>query len=695
MKKILNGLGVLGSVILTVILSILIFAYVLLLNIKFAIGRNGVGNTFKNIDIVETLKNAENGVMWEDFVQLADSLNLSEEQFEQIINNDKVKEQIGDYIGNVLSSTFNDKEANLTKKEVDNFLNLAVDEYNKVSDTKISEKERKEIINSFNEEMISNMNEEFGSINLTETIAPEYIEYIELTDNLLYGNYTLILLAIILFIIGLIALLRFSYYKWIPYVKTSTVISGILILIVGLLLLIIPLQNLEILMPIKKLLVTRIFITSGILFILSIALSIGKKYIKKYVDTKKENIHIEENNNISEKKKEVKKVKDNNNKKIELDKKTIIIITLALILLIIILFLLFGKKGSYTITFDTNGGNEITSVEVKNNEIVKLPEPPVKENHEFIGWTNEEGKIITKGTKVTEDITLKAEWISNDAETITAEFDSNGGNEIDNIKIEKGQIILLPIEPVKDGYIFVGWLDENGNFITEETIITNNIVLKAMWIKKDAKISTIKFNTDGGSNVGNIIVEKGKTILLPVNPTKTGYVFISWVDENGKEITKDTIVKENMTIKATWKEPYTCPKGCTPIDDGSKCTKTSTTDIVTYTGCPNGTESVETFCSAHQRQVTVGFDEDMTYVTAGIVCNDNPKGFCVDYSGRYTTIEFSCPSGYYQYIQSDSGLDAVNGCAKKYDKGGSGCPSGYTKYGNKCTKTETLKCKAN
>ena len=31
----------------------------------------------------------------------------------------------------------------------------------------------------------------------------------------------------------------------------------------------------------------------------------------------------------------------------------------------------------------------------------------------------------------------------------------------------------------------------------------------------------------------------------------------------------------------------------------------------------------------------------------------------------------------------------------KYNKGGSGCPSGYTKNGNKCTKTETIKCKAN
>ena len=42
----------------------------------------------------------------------------------------------------------------LTKQEIENFLNIAINEYNKVSDTKISDAERQEIVNSFDEEMI-------------------------------------------------------------------------------------------------------------------------------------------------------------------------------------------------------------------------------------------------------------------------------------------------------------------------------------------------------------------------------------------------------------------------------------------------------------------------------------------------------------------------------------------------------------
>ena len=351
---------------------------------------------------------------------------------------------------------------------------------------------------------------------------------------------------------------------------------------------------------------------------------------------------------------------------------SIVLILIILLLLLFILYLLFGNEKSFTITFDTNGGSEITSLEVKNGEIVKLPETPTKDGYKFVGWINENGNIITEGTKVTEDITLKAEWISNDEQTITAEFDTDGGNEIGNILIEKGKIILLPIEPTKEGYIFVGWLDSNGNFVTENMTVTNNITLKAMWIKKDAKIVTVTFDTDGGNDVKSIIVESGKVILLPVNPIKEGYVFAGWVDLNGNDITIDTIINENITIKALWKKPYTCPSGCTPIGDGSKCTKEITKDMITTTSCPNGYKLI--------------------------------KGQCLDVTNQYhaNSIDvspwWSCnSSSEYMYSEIDeSGMGAMMWCAKKTNKVTTkGCPSGYTQSGNVCKKTETINCTAN
>ena len=354
-------------------------------------------------------------------------------------------------------------------------------------------------------------------------------------------------------------------------------------------------------------------------------------------------------------------------------KKWIIALLLVILLLLfIILYLLFWKEKAFIITFDTNGGTSISSIEVKDNEIVKLPENPSKEGYKFVAWTNEDGKVITEGTKVTKDITLKAEWVSNDAKVVTTTFDTDGGNEINIILIEKGKHILLPIEPVKEGYIFVGWIDENGYLVTNNMIVSSNITLKAMWIKKGVESVTIKFDTDGGNNIGNIIIENGKVILLPINPTKEGYAFAGWVDENGNAVTKDTIVNKNITIKALWKEPYTCPSNCTPIGDGSKCTKVVTKDMVNKTSCPSGYTLKNGQCLdvAHQ------YHANSIDVSPWWSCNSSSE---------------------YMYSEIDeSGMGAFMWCAKKANKVTTkGCPSGYTQNGNICTKTETIGCKAN
>ena len=121
----------------------------------------------------------------------------------------------------------------------------------------------------------------------------------------------------------------------------------------------------------------------------------------------------------------------------------IALIIIIILLIIFILYLLFGKQKSFTITFNTDGGTEISNIEVKNNEIVELPNSPTKEGYKFVGWTNDEGNIIIKGTKVTKDLILKANWIKNDVETVNATFNTDNGNEVDSIIIEKGKIIIF------------------------------------------------------------------------------------------------------------------------------------------------------------------------------------------------------------------------------------------------------------
>ena len=344
------------------------------------------------------------------------------------------------------------------------------------------------------------------------------------------------------------------------------------------------------------------------------------------------------------------------------------LILIILLLIILILFLLFWNKKSFEVTFDTNGGNSVENIKVKDGEIVSLP-TPTKDGYTFLGWVDEEGRVITKGIKLSDNISLKASWVDNNSETVTVFFDTDGGNEIGNITMEKDKIILLPVDPVKEGYIFYGWINEDGNIISPDMIVSDNITLKAYWIKKDAKTSTITVDTDGGNSINPIVVEDGKVILLPVNPTKDGYVFNGWVDENGNGVTKDTIINGNITIKATWKKTYTCPSGCTPIEDGSKCSKEVTTNIVTSTSCPSGYKNINGKC-----------------------VNTSTKYYATNGNGGW----YCNSSSDYMYSEEDGFGGAFMWCAKTSSViKNQGCPNGYTQNGNSCTKTETINCAAN
>jgi len=359
------------------------------------------------------------------------------------------------------------------------------------------------------------------------------------------------------------------------------------------------------------------------------------------------------------------------------NKKWLLIILLILFLLIcLFLFIKFGMNKKYTITLDPDGGGEITKIEVKDGEIIKLPEEPTKDGYKFSAWVNEENNVVTKGTIITKDTKLKAVWIDEDVSTITLTFDTGGAEEIDGLIIEKNKIILLPVAPIKKGYVFAGWLNEDGNIVVEGTTITKDTKLKAIWIKNDAKIRTIVFNVDGGSAIPNIIIENGKVIIFPVNPTKIGFVFKGWVDSNGNAITKDTIINDNITIKAIWIEPYTCPSGCTPKGDGSTCTKVSATGLTTGTGCPSG------------------------YTLKNNQCLNLSKEY--NANNLETSPWWSCNNGDFGYdVCSGQDANGLGGgcdrkCAPKTNKiSTSVCPSGYTKEGNTCKKTETIKCTAN
>ncbi|RGG88680.1 hypothetical protein DWW75_03805 [Ruminococcus sp. AF17-11] len=185
----------------------------------------------------------------------------------------------------------------------------------------------------------------------------------------------------------------------------------------------------------------------------------------------------------------------------------------------------------YTITFDTNGGSEITPITQDYGTEITAPDNPTRKGYTFKGWDKE-----IPETMPAENITVKAQWEINQY-TIT--FDTNGGSEIAPITQDYGTKITAPNNPTRKGYTFKGWDKE-----IPETMPAENITVKAQW---GINQYTITFDTNGGSEIAPITQDYGTEITAPADPTRKGYTFKGW----DKEIPK-TMPAENMTITAQW-----------------------------------------------------------------------------------------------------------------------------------------------
>ena len=76
----------------------------------------------------------------------------------------------------------------------------------------------------------------------------------------------------------------------------------------------------------------------------------------------------------------------------------------------------------YTVTFNSNGGSNVSSQKIKEGQTANEPNKPTKDNNDFVEWQLN-GSKYDFNTKVTKDIELVAKWkekVSNDVYTITA-----------------------------------------------------------------------------------------------------------------------------------------------------------------------------------------------------------------------------------------------------------------------------------
>ena len=123
----------------------------------------------------------------------------------------------------------------------------------------------------------------------------------------------------------------------------------------------------------------------------------------------------------------------------------------------------------YTITFETNGGSDVSSVKVKEGGSAELPSP-TKENNRFDGWYQDTDMTLPflSSDPVEKDMTLYAKWTVT-AYNLTLELPEN---ESKTVAVKVGESFDLSTVDGYDEYIYLctGWSDGTKDYLPNAKI---------------------------------------------------------------------------------------------------------------------------------------------------------------------------------------------------------------------------------
>ncbi len=209
-----------------------------------------------------------------------------------------------------------------------------------------------------------------------------------------------------------------------------------------------------------------------------------------------------------------------------------------------------SKINFYTVYFNTHGGSTISTQQVQNGGKITKPEDPIRLGYEFINWTCKGEVWSFVGYSVTEDMTLDANW---DVITYSITYNLDDGiNNPSNPSTYTIESEFSFYSPIKAGYTFLGWYDNEDNKITSITKGTiGPLTLTAKWNEGNSYMVTL--DPDGGSvSETTIAVQYNHEYNLPT-PTRLGYTFDGWFDNSANICNSGIWTYENdKTFTAHW-----------------------------------------------------------------------------------------------------------------------------------------------
>ena len=147
----------------------------------------------------------------------------------------------------------------------------------------------------------------------------------------------------------------------------------------------------------------------------------------------------------------------------------------------------------------------------------------------------------------------------------TVKYDTDGGSAIADAVVINGKPAVKPDDPVKDGFVFIGWYADSAfkaPFDFDATPVKADTTVYARWAEKSVGTTeyTVSFDQgyEGAPALEAMSTIGGKLYGVPA-PEREGYIFAGWfvsMYEDGDKLTAaytdDTVFTANTTLFAVW-----------------------------------------------------------------------------------------------------------------------------------------------
>lgn len=119
-------------------------------------------------------------------------------------------------------------------------------------------------------------------------------------------------------------------------------------------------------------------------------------------------------------------------------------------------------------------------------------------------------------------------------------FEDYDGTILKEETVEENKYATAPIDPVREGYTFIGW-DKKFSKINSDITIT------ALY----EKLKVVTFNSFCDTSITPQLIKKGRCATEPTPPIKEGYTFLGWYLNDVKWVFA-SFVEEDITLDAKW-----------------------------------------------------------------------------------------------------------------------------------------------